>query len=155
MNVLVNCLYGADAVDEARVQALAAFAMGRLDLPEGSEVSLSFVDDDEMAQMNEGYRGKEGPTDVLSFECDSLDDGFPAAGEGAEGAYELGDVVIAPDVAERQCAQFGNGFAEEMELLLVHGLLHLCGYDHLVDAEAEAMEARERELLAAFRAQRP
>ena len=68
MNVLVNCLYGADAVDEARAQALAAFAMGRLDLPEGSEVSLSFVDDDEMAQMNEGYRGKEGPTDVLSFE---------------------------------------------------------------------------------------
>lgn len=147
MNVLVNCLYGADAVDEARAQALAAFAMGRLDLPEGSEVSLSFVDDDEMAQMNEGYRGKEGPTDVLSFECDGCGDG-PDAPE--DGVFELGDVIIAPDVAERQTAEFATTFEEEISLLLVHGLLHLCGYDHVVDEEAEVMEAREAELLRAW-----
>ena len=148
MNVLVNCLYGADAVDEARAQALAAFAMGRLDLPEGSEVSLSFVDDDEMAQMNEGYRGKEGPTDVLSFECDNLEDGFPE-GEGAQG-YLLDDIVIAPDVAARQAAEYGHGFLEEVDLLVVHGVLHLCGYDHIDDEEAREMEALQDAIVAAW-----
>ncbi len=155
MEVLINYAHRREDCEALAVRELAELVMAAEGKPASAEVSVSFVDDEAMAALNEGFRGKEGPTDVLSFECDSLDDGFPAAGEGAEGAYELGDVVIAPDVAERQCAQFGNGFAEEMELLLVHGLLHLCGYDHLVDAEAEAMEARERELLAAFRAQRP
>lgn len=152
MNVLVNCLYGADAVDEARAQALAAFAMGRLDLPEGSEVSLSFVDDDEMAQMNEGYRGKEGPTDVLSFECDNLDDGFPAPADG--GPYELGDVIIAPDVARRQAAELGVDFLDEVDLLVVHGVLHLNGYDHVTDEDAAVMEPLQERIVGDLRAAR-
>lgn len=135
------------------LEALAEAVIAAEGKPASTEVSVSFVDDAAIAALNEAYRGKAGPTDVLSFECDSVDDGFPTEGSGAE-AYELGDVVIAPDVAERQCAEFGNSFAEEMELLLVHGLLHLCGYDHIEDAEAEAMEARERELLAAYRGAR-
>ena len=56
----------------------------------------------------------------------------------------------APDVAARQSTEFGNSFEQEVSLLIVHGLLHLCGYDHIVDEEAEVMEARERELLTAW-----
>lgn len=153
MEVLVDYAHRREDCEALPVRELAELVMAAEGKPASAEVSVSFVDDEAMAELNGAFRGKEGPTDVLSFECDSLDDGFPA-GEGGEGPYELGDVVIAPDVAERQCAQFGNGFAEEMELLLVHGLLHLCGYDHVVETEAEAMEARERELLAAFRAAR-
>ena len=61
--------------------------------------------------------------------------------------FELGDVIIAVDVAERQTTQFGTTFEGELSVLLVHGLLHLCGYDHIEDGEAEVMEAREAELL--------
>ena len=59
-------------------------------------------------------------------------------------------IVIAPDVAERQAPEFGLSFADEMSLLITHGLLHLCGYDHMQDDEAEIMEAREKELLTKF-----
>lgn len=118
--------------------------------PESSEVSLTFVDDEEMAALNEEYRGIAGPTDVLSFECDNLDDEMASSAGIDDAVYELGDIVIAPDVAEAQCARYGNSFEAEIALLLVHGLLHLCGYDHMEDDEAEAMEARERELLSAF-----
>lgn len=131
------------------MRELAEFVISQEGKPESAEVSVSFVDDVAMAQMNERYRGIAGPTDVLSFECDNLEDGFsPASGCDI---YELGDIVIAPDVARAQCAGFGNTFQQEIELLLVHGLLHLCGYDHIKDDEAAIMEARERELLSAWR----
>ena len=61
--------------------------------------------------------------------------------------FELGDVIVAVDVAERQTGQFGTTFEGELSVLLVHGLLHLCGYDHIEDDEAEVMESREAELL--------
>ncbi|WP_304424831.1 rRNA maturation RNase YbeY, partial [uncultured Adlercreutzia sp.] len=88
-----------------------------------------------------------GPTDVLSFECDNIADDITAADGPACPLYELGDVIIAPDVAEAQSQEYGNSLEQEVSLLLVHGLLHLCGYDHIEDDEAEIMEAREAELL--------
>ncbi|MBP5313789.1 MAG: rRNA maturation RNase YbeY, partial [Eggerthellaceae bacterium] len=66
--------------------------------------------------------------------------------------FELGDIVIAVDVAQKQSVEFGNGFAQEISLLLVHGVLHLCGYDHIVEEEALEMEAREQEILDAWSA---
>lgn len=107
------------------------------------EVSVSFVDDEEMRGLNRTWREIDAPTDVLSFECDSpFDEGIPA-----DEAVELGDVILAPGVIAAQAAEFGNMPAEECRLMLVHGLLHLLGYDHLEDAEAADMEAREIEVL--------
>ena len=148
MNIEVNCEYKEDLVASVPVTELAAFVLSEEDCPQNAEVSISFIDDVEMACLNEEFRGKTGPTDVLSFECDGLDDEM---GEG-EGdipgmPFELGDVIIAVDVAERQTEQFGTTFEGELSVLLVHGLLHLCGYDHIEDDEAEVMEAREAELL--------
>lgn len=91
-----------------------------------------------------------GPTDVLSFECDNIADDMTAADGPACPIYELGDIIIAPDVAARQAEEYGNSFEQEISLLLVHGLLHLCGYDHIQDDEAEVMEGREKELLTAW-----
>lgn len=150
MNVLVSVEHGNDLVDKVDVEGLCAFAMEAESKPDDAEVSVTFVDNDEMARLNRDYRGKEGPTDVLSFECDNLDDVFAAARSEGE-PYELGDIVIAPDVAAAQSNDYGTTIVEEFELLLVHGVLHLCGWDHIEDAEAEAMEAREREILGAWR----
>ena len=148
MEVYVDFEHGGEELACIDVEGIARFVVESEDKPESSELSIRFVTDEEMASLNEEYRGKVGPTDVLSFECDGLDDDFGAMGdEQLDVPFELGDIVIAPDVARRQTLDFGTSFEGEITLLLVHGLLHLCGYDHIDDDEADVMEARERELL--------
>ena len=147
MQILIDISHGEERLAGLPLEELALFVLEREEAPAASEVSLSFIDDARMAQLNEEFRGKTGPTDVLSFECDGLD----AIPDGADDVpFELGDVIIAPDVAQRQSTSFGHSFEAEVSLLLVHGLLHLMGYDHIDDDEAEEMEARERELLGAW-----
>lgn len=154
MNIEINANYRAKDVDALPIHELAAFVLTSEECPDETEACISFVDDDEIARLNEQFRGKTGPTDVLSFECDGDEDDeefFGAAALSGEGEpYELGDVIIALDVAERQTAEFGTTLEGEVSLLLTHGLLHLCGYDHIEDDEAEEMEAREAELLSAW-----
>lgn len=106
-------------------------------------LSLSFVSDERIAELNSQWRGQNKPTDVISLECEHPDD--PDVEEGVP--VELGDIVIAPAYVARQADFFGTTAADECRMLLVHGLLHLLGYDHLEDVEAEEMEAREDELL--------
>lgn len=151
MEVLIDYAHGEDDLASLPIEDLVTFVLRAEEVPEHAEVSVGFVSDEVIAQLNEDYRGKSGPTDVLSFECDGLEDdfdadfGMPAAPD--EVPFELGDVILAPDVARRQTLQFGTTFEGEVTLLLVHGLLHLCGYDHVEDDDAEMMEAREREIL--------
>ena len=95
-------------------------------------------------ELNAEWRGRDVATDVISLECERPDDPDLAPGEPCE----LGDIVLAPDYIARQAARFGTTAADEFRLLLVHGTLHLLGYDHLEDDEAEVMEAREDALLA-------
>ena len=147
MDILISYRYREGDLAPLPLEELTRFVLESERRPGATEVSVSFVDDAVIAELNEKYRGKQGPTDVLSFECDGCGDG-PDAPE--DGVFELGDVIIAPDVAERQTAEFATTFEEEISLLLVHGLLHLCGYDHVVDEEAEVMESREAELLRAW-----
>lgn len=121
-----------------RAQALLE-ALGHGD----SELSLALVDDAEGATLNESFRGRQGPTDVLSF---SLLEGDHAEHRGAL----LGDVVIAIQVAARQAAELGHGIDDELLRLTIHGVLHLLGHDHAEAEEARVMEARERELWEAL-----
>jgi probable rRNA maturation factor len=116
-------------VDEAALSALARTTL----VAEGRkmvEVSLSIVDESEMTDLHRRYMHEEGPTDVLSFPMDEPDDGV----------HVLGDVVIAPAVAARNNPGDPEG---ELRLLVVHGVLHLLGYDHERDAEREEMWARQ------------
>ena len=104
------------------------------------EISLSYVDEDEMHELNHEWRGIDRTTDVLSFECDSaFDDDIPA-----DETLELGDIILAPQVIARQAPGFGNSPADECRLMLVHGMLHLLGYDHEAGG-LEAVRMREKE----------
>ncbi len=134
-----------EPLDLSTFERLAAFVLEREDVPDAVELSIALVELEEMTELNGQYRGKEGPTDVLSFPCD---DPCTLAEEGEEVA--IGDVVIAPVIAEKQALDYGHTVEEELNLLLVHGVLHLLGYDHIDDEEAAAMQTRERALLLAW-----
>jgi len=134
-------------LDLSAFERLAAFALEREDAPQNSELSIAIVEIIEMADLNERYRGKSGPTDVLSFGCDD-----PCAVLAPDEPVTLGDVVIAPEVAEAQAAEYGHTVEEELNLLLVHGVLHLLGYDHESDEDASAMQLREQAILLAWSA---
>lgn len=150
MDIQISYDYRKEDLEKLPLEELTRSVLAREDKPFNTEVSISFVTDEAIAELNEKYRGKTGPTDVLSFECDGVDDDLSAMTLAEDPIFELGDVVIAPDVASRQTREFGTTFEEEISLLLVHGLLHLCGYDHVEDDEAEVMEKREAEILEAW-----
>lgn len=147
MRILVENESSYKDIDELSIIECAKFAMVSLELPDSTELSVSFVDDDAMAQLNEEYRKKPGPTDVLSFECDMLEDDFPSA-PSSEDVFSLGDVIIAPYVAEKQANDLGHSFNTEIRTLLIHGILHLCGYDHIDDEDAAVMQFKQDELLS-------
>lgn len=122
------------------VHSDAVWLLRRLDLPDG-ELSIVLCDDAFIRPLNRDYRGKDAATDVLSF----------AMQEGEDLIEEdpvLGDLVISVETAGRQAAEQGHDLAAELRVLLVHGLLHLLGYDHEVDeVEAAEMRAAEAKLL--------
>jgi probable rRNA maturation factor len=118
----------------ANALAAAAAAEGVAGL-----VSLLLGDDAALAAMNKQFRGKEGPTNVLSFPPTE-------AGEGGEGF--LGDIALAVETIAMEAEFQGKPFDDHAAHLVVHGFLHLLGYDHANEADAEAMEARERAILA-------
>ena len=117
-------------------------------LEEGVErpctVSISVVSDAEIQQVNLEWREKNVPTDVISLEVERPDDPDLAPGE----MCELGDIILAPNFIARQAKEYGTTEADEFRLMLVHAMLHLLGYDHIEDDEAEVMEAREDALVA-------
>jgi probable rRNA maturation factor len=126
------------------------------------EMSLLFVDEDTITDLNERFLGATGPTDVLAF---PMDDDLPPGGrqpdQGGRGPGApsdpgdpptlLGDVVVCPAVANRQAVERGKPSVDEIALLVVHGVLHLLDYDHAEADEAALMRRREQELLARFR----
>ncbi|MHB1017348.1 MAG: rRNA maturation RNase YbeY [Coriobacteriia bacterium] len=133
-----------EPLDFGAFERLARFALVLEGVPEGTELSIALVDEDEIAALNERYRDIAGPTDVLSFGCDE-----PCPTPGDE-PITLGDVVIAPSVAERQAIDLGHSVEHELDVLLVHGVLHLLGYDHEDDEDATVMEARQAAILDAY-----
>lgn len=110
------------------------------------EVSLMVTDDDGIRRLNAGYRGKDIPTDVLSFPMLEGEDGD----DEAEMPVLLGDIVISIDTALRQAADFGHPVEREIAYLAVHGVLHLLGYDHEEEEGKEEMRKAEESVLAAI-----
>ena len=133
-------------VDSERLLRLASFVLTDQGVPDAMEVSLLFVDRTTIGELNAHHMGKDGPTDVLAFPID-------LPGETMAGAPAiLGDVVLCPDVAATQAAERGLTAAAEMELLVVHGLLHLLGHDHAEPDERTTMFSLTDRLLSQFRA---
>jgi probable rRNA maturation factor len=171
MNAFAPVVFGADEqkdvdVDVARWVQLAQLVLTdeRVDERYGTDVemSLMFVDEPTIAELNERFLGSAGPTDVLAFPMDEeLPPGGRQPDQGGRGPGApadpgdppalLGDVVLCPAIAGRQAAERGIRAEDEVALLVVHGVLHLLDYDHAEPEEAAAMRRREQELLARFR----
>jgi probable rRNA maturation factor len=112
-----------------------------------AELSVTFVDNEEMHALNLEFRGKDKPTDVLSFPLWEAGEGFEI--DPAIGAVALGDIVISAERAKEQADEFGHSFAREVCFLAVHSTLHLLGYDHEVSDEDEKyMNETQEEILA-------
>lgn len=119
-----------------------------LTIPAAVEVSLRFTSDDEVRTLNRQYRQKDKPTNVLSFPMVQPDLLETVTQNSDDGEVLLGDIVLAHGVCEREAAERGIAIETHATHLIVHGVLHLLGYDHETDAEAETMEGAEREVLA-------
>lgn len=137
-------------VDAERLRRLADHVLAACEVPQPTELSLRLVDRAEIRRLNEAYLHGSGPTDVLAFPLDTPGEdpfGPQVPGEPAL----LGDVVACPPVAADQAAERGEDAAGELELLVVHGILHLLGHDHAEAGERDRMFALTDRLLADFR----
>ncbi len=123
------------SIDATRWAALAAAVI--CDEGRSGELTLTFVDRDEIATLNAEHLGKDGPTDVLSFPLD--DD----PSDVVAGPLLLGDVVICPSIAAASAPDHAGTLDDELALLTIHGVLHVLGHDHAEDGERAAMQAAE------------
>ncbi|MDA0372013.1 MAG: rRNA maturation RNase YbeY [Actinomycetota bacterium] len=148
------------AVDVERWQTLARKVLDSEGVRGACELSVFFVAVDDMAELNVTHMGGSGPTDVLSFPIDGGAVVDVDAGGGTRGPDRpdpdpsdmpllLGDVVICPEVADRQAATHAGSLDDEMALLVVHGVLHILGWDHANVEDKASMWTRQRELLEA------
>ena len=148
-------------VDVDRWHALARNILVAEGVRGAAELTLMFVPESTIAGLNEKYMGKSGATDVLSFPLDAVEAGrAPGPGAISRGPNKtstdlsefpilLGDVVICPLVASRQATSHAGNIDDEFALLVTHGVLHVLGYDHQGEKDAQKMQKRERELLEA------
>ena len=133
-------------VDHDRLSALAAHTLAAEDVDDSAELSILFVTPEHMRKLNSHFAGNNYPTDVLAFPMMDGDDDEDETGP------LLGDVVVCPDVARQNAMRFGHELSDELAVLVVHGTLHLLGYDHQRAKDKEAMEKRQREILGSFQA---
>lgn len=135
-------------LDVQGLAALSRFVMDRMRVHPMAELCIKAVDEATIAELNEKWMEKQGPTDVLAFPMDELRPGLVNE-EPDEGV--LGDLVLCPDVAAGQAVAAGHPKNAEIELLTVHGILHLLGYDHAEPEEHQEMFGLQAQLLDAWR----
>jgi len=149
-------------VDEQALVRVSRHALDRLGVSPLAELSLLLVDVDQMERLHVQWMGELGPTDVMAFPMDELDlRGSRGVGHGhGAGSDEpddtaptlLGDIVLCPEVAQRQGLEAGHGTQAELQLLCTHGVLHLLGYDHNEPEEHAEMFGLQAQLLESFQA---
>jgi probable rRNA maturation factor len=143
MEILVDIRQRRIEVDQDELRRKTAYILEGLGCKSSAMISISVVDSKEMARLNDKYLGRQGPTNVLAFS--------QLEGEDAPVHRDLlGDVVICADVAVDDAGKLGYSHDEMIAYLLIHGILHLVGYDHHVIQDAAAMEAKVQELFHRF-----
>ena len=126
-----------DPVAICEVAAGAAYA-SVADAPSPALLSILLSDDEEIAELNKVFRDKQGPTNVLSF---------PAGDAYPDGTVMLGDIAVSFETVRNEAERDGKSIADHLSHMIVHGVLHLLGFDHETDADADIMEQRETEVL--------
>ena len=152
MNFIIDCEYEDEVYrKDAKEENVIAWVSRVLENQgnENAELSISFVGEETMTDLNQTWRSKEGPTDILSFvQADSQEEGdFWPEGED-EGCNVLGDMVICLSQAQKNSEKFNVSYTEEIQRLLIHGCLHLLGHDHKTnDVKTEPMLALQETIL--------
>ena len=118
-------------------------------LPDGSEVSVTFVTNDRIQEINRDYREKDQPTDVISFALEEMGEDEVEI-TGVDMPRVLGDIIISIDRAKEQAEEYGHSFEREIGFLTVHGFLHLLGYDHMNEQDEKKMFSRQNDILKAY-----
>lgn len=131
------------------IQDLLVFAAKQEDITTESEVSVNFVDNKEIQELNRNYRQKDAPTDVISFALQEDGEGEVQI-IGEEAPVMLGDIVISIDKAKEQAEEYGHPLERELGFLALHGFLHLLGYDHIKQEDEEKMFTRQEEILNVY-----
>ena len=130
------------SIDTRRTSELARHVLETEDVEQGAELSVLMITADHMRQLNSKFAGDDYATDVLAFPMMEEDED--------EGGLLLGDVVVCPEVAASNATKLGHSLAGEIDNLVVHGTLHLLGYDHETELERERMNRRSRDILDSF-----
>ena len=154
MNVEVNNESGVE-IDAHGLMRLSRFVISSLKLHPECELSIKLVDEDTMARYHVEFLDLPGPTDVMSWPMDELRPGSDGESDDDLPLGHLGDIALCPTVAAAQGAKAGHGTWAELELLTVHGILHLLGYDHAEPDEKAEMFGLQDKLLAEWRALDP
>ncbi|MFK2824405.1 rRNA maturation RNase YbeY [Bacillus sp. B190/17] len=129
------------------VEVLLKLTAEREDAASDSEVSVTFTDNERIREINREYRGKDKPTDVISFALEEMDEEEVEI-SGAEGMPRiLGDIIISVTRAKEQAEEYGHSFERELGFLAVHGLLHLLGYDHMTEEDEKVMFQKQKDIL--------
>ncbi|WP_016910868.1 rRNA maturation RNase YbeY [Mammaliicoccus vitulinus] len=129
-----------------QIESLLTFAAKKENITEEAELSISFVDEEEIQAINRDYRNKDKVTDVISF---SLEEDEPEI-EGLDIPRVLGDIIICLGVAQEQAQSYNHSLSRELGFLALHGFLHLLGYDHMTDEDEKEMFSRQDEILNEF-----
>ena len=150
--LLIDFLDETNEVQEAHlelVEKLLQHAAQVEGIEDGSEVSITFVTNEAIHEINREYRDKDQPTDVISFALEELGEGeVQIIGEGIPRI--LGDIIISTDRTREQAEEFGHTFERELGFLAVHGFLHLLGYDHMVPKKKKVMFGKQNEILESY-----
>lgn len=136
--------------EREEIKSLLSLAYEFLNQENDAEVSISFVNAEEIRSINHDYRGKDAVTDVISFAIE--DEGDNVIHE--EAIRTLGDIIICTDRAKEQAIDYGHSYRRELLFLSLHGFLHLLGYDHIDKADEVLMNEKQDEILEAFGATR-
>ena len=139
--------------DTAYIAELLNFAANMEEIDKGTEISLTFVDNHKIREINKEYRNKDSATDVISFAMEEMGEGEMAI-VGVEMPRVLGDIIISVEKAKEQAEEYGHSFMRELGFLAVHGFLHLLGYDHMTSEDEKEMFSRQKDILDAFGLQR-
>ncbi|MDF0479521.1 rRNA maturation RNase YbeY [Vagococcus sp. PNs007] len=138
---------------QAEIERILVFAGEQLELEEDTEMSVTFMDNAAIQEINRDYRHKDAPTDVISFALEELgEDEMPVIFEDDDMKMprNIGDIMISIERAAEQAEEYGHSYERELGFLAVHGFLHLNGYDHMTEEDEKEMFDLQRKILADY-----
>jgi len=149
MTILIDSIDETNELTEQQmleVERLIHFAARKQQIEEQSEVSITYVSNERIQEINREYRDKDAPTDVISFAMEELGEGEVEL-SGIEMPRILGDIIISVPRTKEQAEEYGHSFERELGFLAVHGFLHLLGFDHMTVEDEKEMFTLQKEIL--------